>query len=155
MEGFESPLSVLILGSVTFLGLRRLGMLALANFKNVRESLFFGPASLSIGLFIHCLLLSILAIGHFVGFGILIGWWLSLLMLGAIGLRKDRHSMEFSKWDGLAKGAAILLLFVWLLNLLAAAAPSSKVDEVYYHILLPKCFSCKCTTICYVQPSVN
>jgi hypothetical protein len=63
---------------------------------------------------------------------IVVGLFGHLLALGR-NIRRSRP-IEF----GTNKFLKALLLLVWLTNLVVALAPSSKIDEVFYHMLVPK-----------------
>lgn len=138
MVEFESTLTVLFIGGITFFALRGLGMWVASRLVIDKRSLFFGPFSLTAGLSIHLCVLSLFALAGLFNSEILIIWWGLLLAFGGAGWWTARPLRHQGKLDAWAKGAAVLLLFAWVLNLMASAAPSSKVDEVYYHMLLPK-----------------
>lgn len=61
-------------------------------------------------------------------------------LIGIFGFWYSRH--DFGKFlpssNRWLVGAVATLFLLWLINVFAAAAPSSKVDELYYHMLLPK-----------------
>lgn len=69
----------------------------------------------------------------------LLGW--SAVAIGSFGhlLAFGRNAWH-SRWFEFRtnKFLKTLLVLVWLTNLIVALAPSSKIDEVFYHMLVPK-----------------
>ena len=69
----------------------------------------------------------------------LLGW--SAVAVGLLGyLLAFGRDVGRSRWFEFRtnKFLKALLLLVWLVNLIVVLAPSSKIDEVFYHMLVPK-----------------
>ena len=72
--------------------------------------------------------------------------WLRLLAGLLVGVGLAGHLNAPRTQPGLAlantllasKPAAAVLILAWLINLVVALAPSTKIDELYYHMLMPR-----------------
>lgn len=117
------------------LALKLLRLRSLPWYWRATFAALLGQAAVS--LFVEALLLSGASSTPRLRF---LGWF--LLALGATGhvIARGKRTAAATRlsWSASDKFLATLLGLVWLTNLAIALAPSTKIDELFYHMLTPK-----------------
>ena len=137
---YYSPILVLLLGITTFNGLLGLGLVLLRLFRLDIPSPWRQVVGVLLGIQVLSLAVQVVAVTNLALPPVLIGLWLMLIAVGGLGSfhlsRPLRPIPSKTTQDG-----GILPLVVGIValavNLLVAIAPSTKIDELYYHMLLP------------------
>jgi hypothetical protein len=135
-----SPILVLFFGILTYLGFAGTGLAILRLFKIALPSPWSRVAGILIGIQVGSLLVQVVAMTGFAFTWVLISIWLFMVVMGIMILISDglvRKKISFSLPHRLTYIVAIPVLLAILANLIAALAPSTKIDELYYHMLLP------------------
>lgn len=137
---YYSPTLVLLLGITTFNGLLGLGLALLHVFRLDIPSPWRQVVGVLLGIQVLSLAVQVVAVTNLASPPVLIGLWLMLIAGGGLGsfcLSRPLRSIPCRA----AQGEGILPLIVGIValavNLLVAIAPSTKIDELYYHMLLP------------------
>ncbi|MCX6267405.1 MAG: hypothetical protein NTW16_08625 [Bacteroidetes bacterium] len=135
-----SPILVFFLGFLTYFGFAGTG-LALFRLFNIRFPLpWRWIAALLLGIQAGSLMVQVAGMAGMASHRVLVSVWLFMLIAGIMSLVSDRDlrkNIRFRMPRGLSLIIAIPVLIAILINLLAAVAPSTKIDELYYHMLLP------------------
>src|SRR5690348_3892803 len=66
---------------------------------------------------------------------------LAAIVVGSVGHVLANKTVPRTRYPGLVRTESFLktlLILIWLTNLAVALAPSSKIDEIYYHMIVPK-----------------
>ncbi len=145
MSGFAAmaayhPRSILIVGLLTFLGFLGLGTWLVGRLRLSLPTPWRELAGLFLGIQVVSLVVQLTAMAGLVSRTTLIGIWIVVAAAGgltaAAGVRllPGLSIRTLPGWTQLLLG---LLAAALLANLLVAVAPSSKIDEIYYHMLLP------------------
>lgn len=152
-DSYSSPL-VLLFGLATFAGCMGLGFLLLRLLRANLPTPFHEVVAVSLGIQLNSLAVQAAAMSQVATPALLTGLWGASLACGAVGLaffRPIRRAPGFAR-DGSGRnspyeparglppvpGIAIAIAVVaGGANLAAALAPSTKIDELYYHMLLP------------------
>jgi hypothetical protein len=137
---FYNPLFVLIIGLVTFLGLTGFGLWLLNVTRISLESPWRQVSGALLGVLSMSLMVQAAAIGAVASKPILIGIWMIIMFIGLfVFIREEVWKKKISLIlpAGWAKLPFLLLLMALGTNLLAAMAPSSKIDELYQYMTLP------------------
>lgn len=123
---------MLALGLLTFAGCLGSGALVLRALRVRWPTPFLQVGAVLLGLHLQSLAVQILAMLQLARPALLIGTWIAVLALGAVGLAllwRDRDRRSPAAVPRLAVG---LLVAAAAINLAAAVVPSSKIDELYY-----------------------
>ena len=135
-----SPALVFCFGILTYLGLIGTGLAIVRLFKIAIPSPWRWVAGVLLGILTESLLVQIAGMTGIACHGILLSIWLlvfivGILFLGSEGVARKKFNFSFPpRWTFIV---AIPVLLAILANLVAAIAPSTKIDELYYHMLLP------------------
>lgn len=137
---FYSPLLIFLIGSVTVLGLFGWGQLLLQVCQLRLPSPWRQVACLVMGIEAFSLMVQLVSMAGLATGNVLCGLWAILVLVGGLAVWREiaqlpkQHFCEIGHWERLVLGICGTAL---LLNLLAALAPTTKIDEVYYHTVLP------------------
>lgn len=137
---YYSPILVFLLGIITFNGLLGLGLALLHVFRLDIPSPWRQVVGVLLGIQVLSFAVQVVAVTNLASPPVLIGLWLMLIAGGGLGsFRLSRPLRPIPCRT--AQGEGILPLIVGIValaaNLLVAIAPSTKIDELYYHMLLP------------------
>ena len=136
---YYSPVLVLLAGLVTFAGVAGVGLGSLRLLNVVLPAPWNQAIAPLLGVLILSLGVQVLGMTHIASYAALALWWSMNVAVGmCVVYTAYRHSRV--QWN-LPKGwdwpFALLLLVSLFANLLVAVAPSTKMDELYYHMVLP------------------
>jgi len=146
-----SSLRVLLYGLTTAFSFTGTGLWALERFFGKKIPMLFAlPIGTLLGIHMFSLCIQLLGFAHLAAPGVLKGLWYAQAGLGcaivcrrAMRLPKDVLLSSARRWLAaftMSKtGAAMFCLtgLLLLTTLLVALAPSTKIDELYYHMLVP------------------
>lgn len=141
-----SPLAVLGVGLSTFVGLWGLGTALLFLVRLKLPSPWQQLAALMLGIQTLSLAVQFTGTLEIASRSVLIMIWFSLLAIGGVALLTRCESICISRlsigwWRTQCRSPATLPLTIvaaaLVTNLLVALAPSTKIDELYYHMLIP------------------
>jgi hypothetical protein len=138
-----SPLLVLVVGLSTFVGLWGLGTVLLNVFRVRLPSPWAQVTAALVGIQALSLLVQVAGIAEIASRSTLRGMWWGLVVLGGLMLvvqtRLPRlvSVTSLSTCLGLALLPIAIIAAAILINALVALAPSTKIDELYYHMLMP------------------
>jgi hypothetical protein len=131
-----SPVLTLFVGLLTFAGCMGLGAVVLRILRLNVPTPFVQIVSVLLGIEITSMAVQLLAIAQLASSEYLILLWgVSVAFVPGTYLvipRRDKVAFPTRSWPVLA-----VVLVAAAVNLVAALAPSSKIDELYYHMLLP------------------
>jgi hypothetical protein len=83
----------------------------------------------------------------------ILGWvCVAIGVAGQLFATKSWNAREYRNWFRSNRFLKALLVVVWVTNLAVALAPSSKIDEVHYHMLVPKRIAAEGTINYYRLP---
>ncbi|MEC4990749.1 MAG: hypothetical protein SAJ37_18610, partial [Oscillatoria sp. PMC 1068.18] len=136
-----SPFIVLLIGIATFIGLLGIGLL----FLHIARLKMPSPWRQVVGVLLGIQILSLtVQIVGMIGIAIppvLIGIWIILVAVGGLSCYRLAYPLQPPKTQIIPRGWRILPLIIGIValtvNLLVAIAPSTKIDELHYHMLLP------------------
>lgn len=139
--GICFPPVVLVIGLATFLGFWGTGTILLICVRRRFPSPWNHVTATLLGILAASLLVQIAGMIQAASQAVLITIWLTTLVFGfaalIICLRSRAITIFFSEcWKRAALPLAILGIAI-AINLLVAMAPSTKIDELYYHMLVP------------------
>ncbi len=137
---FYNPFLILLIGLITFFGLTGFGLVLLKFFRIVLESPWRQVASVLLGILTESLIVQAVSMAAIASKAMLTGIWLMIVLIGLIGFIRGevwKKKIIFPVLRGWAILPFCLLLIALITNLLAAIAPSSKIDELYYHMTVP------------------
>lgn len=135
-----SPLLVVAVGAGTFLALMGVGLLLIRLARVRVPSPWREVVSVLGALQLLSLTVQVMAMASLASRAVLIEIWAGTIALGCIGLYallgrwSQVRPFRTSKLISLLWAVATLSIVA---NLLVAAAPSTKIDELYYHMLVP------------------
>jgi hypothetical protein len=137
---YYSPVMVLAAGLSTFVGLWGVGA-ALLYLVHLRlASPWNQVAAVLLGIQILSLTVQVIGMAEVASPSVLCTIWWTLVAIGASTLLLRGRS-TFIELSPLRYGAALLpitiIVAAILINALVALAPSTKIDELYYHMLIP------------------
>jgi hypothetical protein len=134
-----SPLIVFLVGLSTFLGCLGTGLLIQRLFRWKLPTPWKQVTALCIGVELLCLSVEAVGMGGVAYPRVLLCIAVGIVALGAIGLWMDRAALRAAATHHSKPGAAILLLPLSAIAILLviALAPSTKNDEIYYHMVIP------------------
>ena len=136
LSAYSAPV-VLLLGLSTFAGCMGLGLLLLRLLRAELPAPFAQVVAVLLGLQATSLAVQIVAMAQAATPTILIVLWGVSLAGGAVGWLFCRPVRGADALPAIPKTALVIAAVAAGLNLLAAVVPSSKIDELYYHMLLP------------------
>jgi hypothetical protein len=135
-----SPLLVIAVGLSTFVGLWGVGTMLLNIFHLRLPSPWNYVTAILLGIQALSLAVQVAGITEIASLPVLRGiWWVAIV----IGITVLLGRTRFTPWTRLRliSGPAVLLIAIVaasiLINGLVAIAPSTKIDELYYHMLMP------------------
>jgi hypothetical protein len=135
-----NPLFVSLTGLLTLVAIFGSGIVVLRVLRFSLPSPWHQVLALLTGTQAMSLGVQVIAMGGLASRQVLAGWWLSLLLAGLSGVYleyRERKGYRFTRDRGLSVLPAIVTGIALLASLLAAIAPSTKIDELYYHMLVP------------------
>jgi hypothetical protein len=135
-----SPLAVLAVGLATFFGFWGLGTALLRAIRLNVPPPWNDVTAVLLGILAESLAVQIVGMFAVATHGVLVSlWWLLLaITVAAAVFRRPRiRSFVFAGWKNAAFLPAAIIGIALIVNLLVAMAPSSKIDELYYHMLVP------------------
>lgn len=137
---YYSPVLVFLLGIITFNGLLGLGLVLLHVFRLDIPTPWRQIVGVLLGIQVLSLAVQVVAVTNLAFPPVLIGIWLTTIAVGGLGSFRLSHPLRAIPRRA-AQGEAVLPLIAGIValavNLLVAIAPSTKIDELYYHMLLP------------------
>ncbi len=136
LGAYSSPV-VLLLGLSTFTGCMGLGLLLLRLLRTELPAPFGHVVALLLGIQATSLAVQIVAMAQGATPTVLITLWGLSLATSAIGWIFCRPLRSTDALPTIPRSALVIAAVAAGLNLLAAVVPSSKIDELYYHMLLP------------------
>jgi hypothetical protein len=135
-----SPLLVLMVGLSTFVALWGVGTALLNVFKLRLPSPWDHVTAILLGIQVLSLIVQVAGITETASPSLLRTIWWGLIVIGAsmlvVRVRFIRLSL-FSIRCGSTTLPILIVAAAILINALVALAPSTKIDELYYHMLLP------------------
>lgn len=135
-----SPILVLLLGTVTWMGLLGLGMMIQALFPFKLPSPWRQVVGVLLGVQILSLATQLLGMTNIAFRPVLIALWLIVVLGGSLGIYRwlaPLKSANYKPPQGWAYLPLAVIVVALLANLVVAIAPSSKIDELHYHMLVP------------------
>lgn len=136
LSAYSAPV-VLLLGLSMFAGCMGLGLLLLRLLRTELPAPFGQVVAVLLGLQATSLAVQIVAMAQAATPTVLIVLWGVSLAGGAMGWMFCRPVRGADVLPAIPKTALVIAAMAAGLNLLAAVVPSSKIDELYYHMLLP------------------
>ncbi len=136
LNAYSAPI-VLLLGLSTFAGCMGLGLLLLRLFRTELPAPFCQIVAVLLGIQVTSLSVQIAAMAQAATPAVLIALWGVSLTGGAAGWIFCRPIRDAGALPMIPRSAIVIAAVAAVLNLLAAVVPSSKIDELYYHMLLP------------------
>lgn len=133
---YSSPL-VLLFGLATFAGCMGLGLSLL---RLVRANLpvpFLQVVAVVLGIQVNSIAVQAAAMAHIATPALLIALWCASFACGVLGLALFRPVTQAGVLPGVPWIAIAIAVAACAANLVAAVVPSSKIDELYYHMLMP------------------
>jgi hypothetical protein len=148
-----TPVSTLIVGVVMFVCLLGVGKYILKIMDLDIPEPWLSAVSIILGILIFSLGVQVVSMLGVASKWVLISLIIIVLPFGLIFLfKKPALRIILPPYTGLAKAPAIIVLLSLLINLLVALAPSTKIDELAYHMLLPSRILNDGELIYYHQP---
>lgn len=134
-----SPLLVLVTGLFTFIGLWGVGTALLIILRLRFASPWHHVTALLLGIQGLSLLVQITGMTGMASPPVLSAIWCVLVAIGAVLIFRSRRRFisPISAYHGSALLPFIIVAIAVSLNALVALAPSTKIDELYYHMLVP------------------
>jgi hypothetical protein len=135
-----NPLLVLMTGLLTFTGLWALGTGLLFCLRLDFPRPWNHVAAILLGIQVLSLSVQIVAMAAIASQTVLIAIWYALVSFGALTivfLVSARHRTLISMPSKSATFPFAIIAIALATNLLIAVAPSTKIDELYYHMLVP------------------
>ena len=136
LSAYSAPV-VLLLGLSTFAGSMGLGLLFLRLLRTELPTPFGQVVAVLLGIQATGLAVQIVAMAQAATPAVLIALWGISLAGGAAGWIFCRPIPDAGALPAIPRIAIVIAAVAAALNLLAAVVPSSKIDELYYHMLLP------------------
>jgi hypothetical protein len=139
MENYAPPL-VLVIGLLTFVGLWGAGTILLICLRLRLPSPWSHVTAILLGIQSLSLAVQILGIAEIASRPVLSTIWWILMVLGAVTLAFRAHvrfAISFLREDRWALLPLAIVSIAIATDLLIAIAPSTKIDELYYHMLVP------------------
>jgi hypothetical protein len=136
LNAYSAPV-VLLLGLSTFVGCMGLGLLLLRLLRTNLPAPFCQIVAVVLGIQTTSLAVQVAAMAHLATPTVLIALWSVSLAGGAVGWVFCRPARDIGGRAAIPRVAIAIAATAAGLNLLAAVVPSSKIDELYYHMLLP------------------
>jgi hypothetical protein len=136
MDAYSAP-AVLLVGAATFAASMGLGLLFLRLLRTSLPAPFCQIVAVLLGIQTISLAVQLVAMAQAATPRALIALWCGALAGGAAGWIFCRPAREDGDRPSIPRSALAIAAVAAGLNLLAAVVPSSKIDELYYHMLLP------------------
>jgi hypothetical protein len=136
LSTYSAPV-VLLLGLSTFVGCMGLGLLLLRLLRIELPAPFGQIVAVLLGIQMTGLAVQIVAMAQVATPVVLITLWGVSLAGGAVGWIFCRPIGDGRAFPTIPRIAIVIAAVAAGFNLLAAVVPSSKIDELYYHMLLP------------------
>lgn len=136
LDAYSAPI-VLLVGLSTFMGCMGLGLLLLRLLHIGLPAPFGAIVAVLLGIQATSLAVQIVAMAQLATPTVLIVLWGLSLAGGAAGWIFCRPIRDTGALPAIPRAAIVIAVVAAVLNLLAAVVPSSKIDELYYHMLLP------------------
>jgi hypothetical protein len=136
LSTYSAPI-VLLLGVATFAGCMGLGLLLLRLLRAELPVPFRQVVAVLLGIEAVSLAVQIVSMAKVATPAVLILLWGLSLAAGAAGWMFCRPLRDARTLPRIPRSALVVAAVAAGLNLLAAVVPSSKIDELYYHMLLP------------------
>lgn len=135
-----TPILVLIIGLATFVGLEGLGAAILRALRVRLPSPWLQVSAVLLGIQFSSLIVQAVGMTHIATRGVLGGVWWGLVVLGggaALLWGRPAAQDKGPSWRSLSFSGWVPVCVAGAANLLVAMAPSTKIDELYYHMLVP------------------
>jgi hypothetical protein len=132
-----SARGVLILGLATFAGCLGLGLLLLRLLRMSFPAPFGQIVAVLLGIQVSSLAVQIAAMAQAATPAVLIAIWCASLVCGAAGWIFRGPRSQSGNSPSVPWSAIVIAGSAAGLDLMAAVVPSSKIDELYYHMLMP------------------
>jgi hypothetical protein len=135
-----SPLLVLATGLFTFIGLWGVGAALLTPLRMRLPPPWNHVTALLLGIQVLSLVVQLTGMAGVASLSVLSVFWWALVAVGVVMLTvRSRRTfiLPFSTCDGSALLPLIIVGIAVALNALVALAPSTKIDELFYHMLVP------------------
>ena len=136
MDAYSAPV-VLLFGVVTFAGCMGFGLLLLGLLRAALPAPFCQIVAVLLGIQATSLAVQIAAMAQVATPLVLITIWGGSLLGGVAGWVFCRPPRDAGSLPSIPRIALVIAVAAAGLNLLAAVVPSNKIDELYYHMLLP------------------
>ena len=135
-DSYCAPL-VFLVGVATFAGCMGLGLAFLRLLRVNLPAPFLQVVAALTGIQLNSLAVQAIAMAHAATPAVLVAFCGASLAGGVLGLVCFRPASEGGFLRGIPRIALVIALVACGANLLAAVVPSSKIDELHYHMLLP------------------
>jgi hypothetical protein len=135
--GSHSSLLVLFLGLATFAGCMGLGLMLLRLFRADLPAPFLQVLAVLLGIQANSIAVQAAAMAHLATPVLLVALWIASCASGVVGLFFFRPAPRSAVLPRVPWIAIAIAVAACGANLVAAVVPSSKIDELYYHMLLP------------------
>jgi hypothetical protein len=132
-----SASAVLMLGLATFAGCLGIGLLSLRLLCMSFPAPFGQIVAVLLGIQVSSLAVQIVAMAQEATPAVLIAIWCASLACGAAGWIFCWPGSSIWQFSPVPRSAIVIAGCAAGLNLAAAVVPSSKIDELYYHMLVP------------------
>jgi hypothetical protein len=141
-SSYYNPLLELLVGVSTFIGLWSVGRLALVAVRLRLPTPWGRVAAPLVGIQILSLIVQLLAMSSTATPLTLRLLWFAAVFVGAadtLNIRREAVSWyrQLQRQSLLSSPFLAVILIAAVVNLVIAIAPSSKIDELYYHMLVP------------------
>ena len=139
IESYSSIL-VFLVGFLTYIGFMGTGFSLLRILRIVYPSPWNWVVAVLLGIQTGSLLVQFAGMTGVASQWLLISIWIFMLAAGIfflVSVHPDQSHFSLELPQGSTLVIAIPVLVALLINLVAAIAPSTKIDELYYHMLLP------------------
>lgn len=135
-DSYSSPL-VLFFGLATFAGCMGLGLALLRLVRAKLPAPFLQVVAILLGIQVNSIAVQAVAMAHIATSALLVALWCMSFAIGVLGLVLFRPVAQDGVRPGVPRIAIAIAVVACGANLVAAVVPSSKIDELYYHMLLP------------------
>ncbi|MEC4893621.1 MAG: hypothetical protein SAL07_15545 [Oscillatoria sp. PMC 1051.18] len=136
-----SPLAVFLIGITTFIGILGIGLLLLHLARLKIPSPWRQVVGVLLGIQVLSLTVQIVGMCGIATQPVLISIWLILVTVGGLGCYRLAYPLQPPIAEKIPHSWGKLPLIIGIvaltINLLVAIAPSTKIDELHYHLLLP------------------
>src|SRR6185503_20250410 len=135
-ESYFAPL-VFLIGVATFAGCMGLGLAFLRLLRLNLPAPFLQVVAVLTGIQLNSVAVQAIAMAHAATSAVLVAFCAVSLAGGVLGLICFRPGSQGGLLRGVPRIAIAIAIIACGANLIAAVVPSSKIDELHYHMLLP------------------